>query len=77
MNYLGDSIQCKNEYSEVRRERTARAYSMTHQRREKGMCHGEFLYLVSEGESPMSPGVQEAVLHPQLAEVCHDDPWRA
>lgn len=66
------------------RERTARAYcmvawagSVTHQRREKGMCHGEFLYLVSEGESPMSPSMQEAVLHPQLAKVCHNDPWRA
>lgn len=50
---------------------------VTHQRREKGMCHGEFLYLVSEGKSPMCPSWKEAVLHSQLAEVGHDHPWWA
>lgn len=41
------------------------------------MCHGEFLYLVFEGKGPVSPSWQKAVLHPELAEVGHDDPWRA
>lgn len=45
----------------------------THQRREKGMSHGEFLYLVFEGKRPRSTSWQEAVLHPQLAQVGYDD----
>lgn len=28
--------------------------NVTHQRREKGVCHGEFLYLVFERKGPMS-----------------------
>lgn len=48
----------------------------THQRREKGMSHGEFLYLVFEGKCPRSTSWQEAVLYPQLAQVGYDDPRR-
>lgn len=46
----------------------------THQRGEKGVCHGEFLYLVSERKRPVSSSRQEAVLHFQLAEIGHHHP---
>lgn len=39
----------------------------THQRGEKGMCHGKFLYLVSERKGAVGAGWQEAVVHAQLA----------
>lgn len=45
----------------------------THQRREKGVCHGEFLYLVFEREGPVSSCRQEQVLHLQLSQIGHDD----
>lgn len=66
-----------NEYSRIRQKSrmTKTVGIVTHQRREKGMCHGEFLYLVSEGKSPMCPSWKEAVLHSQLAKVGHDYPW--
>ncbi|TNN35060.1 hypothetical protein EYF80_054774 [Liparis tanakae] len=54
--------------------RRASCGGATHQRREEGVRHGEFLYLVSQGDGPGGPGQQEAVLDPQLAQVGHDDP---
>lgn len=49
---------------------------LTHQRGEKGVRHGEFLYLVSEGDGSVRPGREEDVLHLQLAQVDHDHPGR-
>lgn len=45
----------------------------THQRGEKGMCHGKFLYLVSEREGAVGAGGQEGVVHAQLAQVGYDE----
>lgn len=47
---------------------------VTHQRREKGVCHGEFLYLVFERKGPVSSSRQEPVLHFQLSQIGHNDP---
>ena len=41
------------------------------------MCHGKFLYLVSEREGAVRAGGQEAVAHAQLAQVGHDEAGRA
>lgn len=45
----------------------------THQRWEKGMCHGKFLYLVFERKSAAGACRQEAVAHFELAQVGHNE----
>lgn len=49
----------------------------THQRREKGMCHCKFLYLISKREGATRAGRQETVTHSELAQVGHYEAFRA
>lgn len=41
------------------------------------MCHGKFLYLISEREGAIAASRQEAVTHFELAQVCHYEAFGA